>query len=1504
MKRTSILCSIITLCMILFAVVGFAQTVVFSEDFSAITDSVGGSDISSSLDTYTSLPGWTGNKVYRNTGKIKLGTTSALGWIQTPVIDLSGDNGNCTLEFDAIAWYHDSTFIKVYLDDVVYVVNGLDNSGSYGTYGHYTVVLTGGTSSSHIKFEGAAASHGRFFLDNITITQSGGAQTAAQPTFSTPAGTYNSPFDLTISTTTNNATIYYTTDGTTPTETSTIYTSPITISQTTTVKAMATAAGYNNSLVATATYTFPTSLANIIEFKLQTSTTQLFTISNDVTYVFGSGAYTYVKDASAGLLIYGSNAFTGFNEGDQISNLTGKKSVYSDQIEMTSTVAPDPATSNTGSVAPVVVNISDLIVDYDDYDAQLITIENVTFPNGFSGSTTTFTQGTETLTLYNRFGIDTTLAAGATVNVTGFAAIHSDSIQIYPRYNSDLSSQAPVLLPSLTITAPANGSDFSSLDTLPIGIDIQNFTLGTDGYLKVESPLLTAIGFTNPVYLDQTDLNMLLAATLSPLPSGTHTITCSLVDMNQAALTPAVTATTTFTVTMPVLDAPAITAAGDEAPGDNTFYFNATVTMTAGNDAAIYYTTDGTVPTDASTLYTAPFEVTTTSTVKAVAVKANWQSSDVATLDVTITAPTVATPVFAPVAGTYADSVTFSIACATEGAVIRYTTDGTVPTETSDAYSAPITLTVTTTVKAVAFKTDWFASETATAVYTVVYEPVLTVDVTALNFTSTQLSQTFTVSGAHLDNAVTMTCSDSHFTLTPATITNPNSNTTVTVTFDGTEPATGTITVASDTLSETIALTATAQLPAPVITSDTDNDTLVTVTMTCAVADAAIRYTTDGTEPTATSDLYSAPIVLNIPGTYTVKAIAMKADWENSNVVTETYTVIEPSVGDTIIYMVGFEDGEGFTASNVYNNTTVNYTGPADQQWGTYYGTPATTNHILGAQSMQMRWYTSATSNIGYTFTNFELRNVTHVTFVATSTNNLKVNVSHSIDGGTTYTSGEIFDVSSSAQTFDYLVDETGTYDYVRLKFTIVLPETAPTATSRLVIDSVVVFGVPNVTPTTVIAPVITPNSGFYYEPQTVTITCSEADAVIRYTTDGSVPTETSTVYSTPFTVNTNTTIKAKAWKANMTPSFVSSVTISFPEQVTNIAAFKANASTSAQQIMSDVTFVFRSGNYMFVEDNSAALLIYDNATVITTEYNEGDVIEGGIFGSYQLYNGMVELIPSHNANAATGTPVTVSPTVATVSNVKSQYANVYESRLVRLNDVQFIDSVSFVQNGDTMSIRDRFNTVDMGINAGDIADVTGFVSYSTSNGYQIYPRDNNDIDIHPVVILDTVATPVFDWFKDGEFYRIILTCATEGASIYYTIDGTDPDESSLLYTGQFPLPLNMHYTLKAVAMKDGMVNSAIAVHDYDPTGIADYTLRDNLSVWPNPADSRVFIGAEGENVTIEKVELYNLYGQLVDVVNVNAAVAEVSVSALATGTYFAKVFTDKGIATMPVIRK
>ena len=90
--------------------------------------------------------------------------------------------------------------------------------------------------------------------NSIKINYSASSSSCKTPTFSPAAGTYTSAQDVTISTETTEATIYYTTDGTDPTTSSSVYSTPISVSATTTIKAMAAKKGMTNSNVATATY--------------------------------------------------------------------------------------------------------------------------------------------------------------------------------------------------------------------------------------------------------------------------------------------------------------------------------------------------------------------------------------------------------------------------------------------------------------------------------------------------------------------------------------------------------------------------------------------------------------------------------------------------------------------------------------------------------------------------------------------------------------------------------------------------------------------------------------------------------------------------------------------------------------------------------------------------------------------------------------------------------------------------------------------------------------------------------------------------------------------------------------------------------------------------------------------------------------------------------------------------------------------------------------------------
>ena len=82
------------------------------------------------------------------------------------------------------------------------------------------------------------------------------------------------------------------------------------------------------------------------------------------------------------------------------------------------------------------------------------------------------------------------------------------------------------------------------------------------------------------------------------------------------------------------------------------------------------------------------------------------------------TPTTVSTPTFSPAGGTYTTAQTVTITCSTSGATIYYTTDGSRPSASSTMYNGAITISETTTLKAIAIKDDT-SSNVATATYTI-----------------------------------------------------------------------------------------------------------------------------------------------------------------------------------------------------------------------------------------------------------------------------------------------------------------------------------------------------------------------------------------------------------------------------------------------------------------------------------------------------------------------------------------------------------------------------------------------------------------------------------------------------------------------------------------------------------------------------------------------------------------------------------------------------------------
>lgn len=358
--------------------------------------------------------------------------------------------------------------------------------------------------------------------------------------------------------------------------------------------------------------------------------------------------------------------------------------------------------------------------------------------------------------------------------------------------------------------------------------------------------------------------------------------------------------------------------------------------------------------------------------------------------------------------------------------------------------------------------------------------------------------------------------------------------------------------------------------------------------------------------------------------------------------------------------------------------------------------------------------------------------------------------------GDTYFTNGEsdYVDITTTATNYTFVGSAAG---QISLEWT-------ATTTKAIYIKSIEVIY--TTSPAAVEAPTFTPVAGNYFAAQTVALASATEGANIYYTTDGTTPTIESLIYQGPIAVGENTTIKAIAILGEDESSVATAnYVINIPVEVATIEAFKAaeHNDNTIYKINGDVKVLGQYDNkkYTFIQDMGqgtyAALCIFDNNGSNINAYNPGDVISGGVYGTYDLYHNLIEMNPVEGLPSAEGTPgEVIAPKIATLNQI-STLDWWFESKLVTIKGLTFTESSTFgttaatrgvvaVQGDDTINVYNGWGAITgVEVSEGMTADVTGFIS-RYNDILEIIPRGSEDI----VEVVGPAVAPWTATFEDA----------------------------------------------------------------------------------------------------------------------------------------------------------
>jgi hypothetical protein len=673
--------------------------------------------------------------------------------------------------------------------------------------------LTGQKLGQSVKFVVPVVTNGKVYVgtqgevDVFGLT--GGEAQAAAPSFSPAAGSYSAGTQVTMSSATPNASIFYTTDGSTPTNGSLLYSGPVTITATTTFNTIAISTGFLQSAVSTATYTIMDETAppeaspaagtytstQSVQLSDTSATPTIYYTTDGTKPTHSSKQYTVpisitatttitaiasspgLNDSPAVTLAYTINPnATTINFGLGFANSTGMQFNGSTDLDDSRLQLTNGGQTEAGSAFfTTPVNITNFTTDFTFQlsdamaDGITFTIQNSSAgakalgPTGgglgygpdSTGGTPGISnsvavkydlysnegEGDDSTGLYTNGASPTTPAKDMTAS--GVILNNGDTMTVHITYdgttlamtitdttvNATFSTSWPVNIPQ-TIggnTAFVGFTGGTGGETASQKIESWTFASTGSAPAQVQTPVISpgSESFTGtlPVLITDATSGSLIFYTTdgsAPVPGagttkqyGTALNLTATTTLNAIATlsgdTNSATATATYT-----LEAP--TATPVFSPKAGTIPTTQAISITDAG-AAIHYTTNGSTPTASSTLYSGPVTITATTTFNAIAISTGFAPSAVATATYTI-APT-ATPTFSPAAGTYTSAQSVQLLDASPTPTIYYTTNGTMPTHSSTKYTAAISVTSTTTITAIASSPGLSDSPAVTATFTI-----------------------------------------------------------------------------------------------------------------------------------------------------------------------------------------------------------------------------------------------------------------------------------------------------------------------------------------------------------------------------------------------------------------------------------------------------------------------------------------------------------------------------------------------------------------------------------------------------------------------------------------------------------------------------------------------------------------------------------------------------------------------------------------------------------------